>query len=229
MDTKTSNLVVPAVPAGKVPSSWPKSAQWAAAFLVGGLIVLLGIHALAGMSSSARQSRLLVADGPIYRLDLNRARKAELVQIPGIGDQLADRILSHRTARGPFCSVLDLRQVSGIGPKTFERIRPWVCVEAEVPHVGMAAITAEAKRTGQANGRESKGKKELLLAGRKININEASAGELQLLPHIGPVLSQRIVEERANKPFQSVDELRGRVKGIGPKILARIKPYISAK
>ena len=58
-----------------------------------------------------------------------------------------------------------------------------------------------------------------------VNINSASKGELDALPGIGEVLAQRIIDYRsANGPFQSVDELI-KIKGIGEKTLAKLKPY----
>lgn len=56
----------------------------------------------------------------------------------------------------------------------------------------------------------------------RLNVNTATAAELELLPGIGPALAGRIVEDRgANGPFKSVDDL-DRVQGIGPKTLERI-------
>ena len=58
-----------------------------------------------------------------------------------------------------------------------------------------------------------------------VNINTASAKELDALPGIGEVLAQRIIDYRnANGPFQSVYDLI-KVKGIGEKTLEKIKPY----
>ena len=56
-----------------------------------------------------------------------------------------------------------------------------------------------------------------------ININSASAAELEALPGIGPVLAARIVEWRtANGPFTSIDDL-GHVGGIGNSVLEELR------
>ena len=57
-----------------------------------------------------------------------------------------------------------------------------------------------------------------------VDINTASLAELQTLPGIGPVLSQRIVEGR---PYESLDDL-ARVKGMGPKTLNKFRDKIIA-
>jgi len=60
-----------------------------------------------------------------------------------------------------------------------------------------------------------------------ININRASAKELESLPGIGPVLAARIIEYRkSNGPFTSVDDLK-KVPGVGGSKLAKFKEKIS--
>jgi competence protein ComEA len=70
-------------------------------------------------------------------------------------------------------------------------------------------------------------KKELALQGVVIDVNRASLTELQRLPLIGPKKAQKILDERARRPFKNVEDLR-RVPGIGPKTLERVRPYVTA-
>lgn len=66
-----------------------------------------------------------------------------------------------------------------------------------------------------------------LREGRTIDLNCADAATLELLPGVGPALSQRIVEHRiAAGPFPDVDAL-DLVRGVGPKTLERMRPLLS--
>jgi len=60
-----------------------------------------------------------------------------------------------------------------------------------------------------------------------LNVNTASASELQVLPGIGPKKADAIVNFRKeNGPFRQVDDLV-QVKGIGPKTLAKLRPLVT--
>jgi len=64
------------------------------------------------------------------------------------------------------------------------------------------------------------------VAGFQVNVNEADWPELTQLPGIGPTLARRIIESRQTEgPFRSHDDLL-RVRGIGPKTLEQIRPYL---
>lgn len=67
-----------------------------------------------------------------YRIDMNEATWVEWMQLPGVGQTLAHRIIEHREAHGPFQSVDDLDDIRGIGPKTLEKLRPWLIVSEPV-------------------------------------------------------------------------------------------------
>jgi competence protein ComEA len=62
-------------------------------------------------------------------IDINTADAAALMELPGIGPVLADRIVAHRTANGPFPDVESLADVSGIGPAILDSVRDLVAVE----------------------------------------------------------------------------------------------------
>ncbi len=61
-------------------------------------------------------------------MNLNTADAALLDTLPGIGEVLAARIIEHRERHGPFRSVDDLVNVSGIGEVTLEDLRDLVTV-----------------------------------------------------------------------------------------------------
>lgn len=65
------------------------------------------------------------ADG---RVDLNRATPEELEALPGIGPVLASRIVQWREDNGPFTEVGELREVPGIGERTFQTLADLVAV-----------------------------------------------------------------------------------------------------
>ncbi len=61
-----------------------------------------------------------------FQVDVNTALLPELINIPDIGDTLGQRIIDYRQQNGPFKSVDQLRHVKGIGPKTLEKIKPYL-------------------------------------------------------------------------------------------------------
>src|SRR5262245_41771371 len=198
-------------------AAWPRSAQLTTAFLLGACTALLAVQIMGSMRWGARPAELERA-APAYRIDLNRASRAELLQVPGVGPALAERIEDYREKHGPFQSVDQLMQVRGIGPATLERVRPWFRAGGdetvdELPPAVVRRTSKPASSAMDGDQRKTAGKKETALAS-PIDINKASAADLQRLSGIGPVLSQRIIDERSKRPFKSVDDLR-RVGGIG--------------
>ena len=61
-----------------------------------------------------------------FPIDLNTAAREDLLELPGIGDKLAERIVAYRKSHGAFRNVEELRKVKGIGKKRMEQVRPLV-------------------------------------------------------------------------------------------------------
>ena len=62
-------------------------------------------------------------------LNINTAAAEELQTLPNIGARMAQRIVDYRKVHGNFSSVDGLLNVKGIGPKTLEKLKPFVGVE----------------------------------------------------------------------------------------------------
>jgi competence protein ComEA len=135
-------------------------------------------------------------------VDLNKATAEEMVAVlPGVGEATAKKIVAGR----PYTSVNDLAR-AGVPARTIEAIRPMVTIAAAP---AAKAKTATKKDTAPA-------------AIAKVNINTASAEELQTLPGIGPAHAHEIV---ALRPFKSVDDL-DRVKGLGKARIDAIRNHV---
>ena len=76
------------------------------------------------------------------------------------------------------------------------------------------------KRQAQENGKAAS-------AGAPLNLNTATADQLEALPGIGPAMATRILEYREkNGPFKKIEDLM-QVKGIGEKAFLKLKPLVS--
>lgn len=66
---------------------------------------------------------ILLAPGSI---NINTASKEELTLLPGIGDVYAERIILYREDHGAFTSPEELLNISGIGERRLEQIKPYI-------------------------------------------------------------------------------------------------------
>ena len=160
------------------------------------------------------------------RIDPNRATAVELDRLSGVGPATAKNIVEEREANGPFLTADDLTRVRGIGPTTVAKIEPFLDLDDVPPPSANRRVAG-----GRSTGREG-----TLVGGRPdvpgrppgganpVDVNRASAQELQRLPGIGPALAKRIVAARREGPFTSLDDLL-RVSGIGPQKLGRLRPF----
>lgn len=73
-------------------------------------------------------SGVAASGGPAALVNINTATEPELETLNGVGPVTANAIIQYRTQHGPFSSVDDLVNVSGIGPVTLQELRPFVTV-----------------------------------------------------------------------------------------------------
>jgi competence ComEA-like helix-hairpin-helix protein len=143
------------------------------------------------------QQRVLAVLGLVLVAVLVRAYVPVWFTVPNLAKQ-------HTSSAGDPNRAMDskLQALPGVGPDL-------------ISAMGVAGDSEELKRTSY-KVTESTG---------PLNINTATAAELEALPRIGPVLAEAIVATRMIKPFTSVDDLR-RVRGIGAKTLESLRPFV---
>ncbi len=88
--------------------------------------MLVGVDPPPGSAAAPSAAGPVPAAGG--RVGLNTATVADLDGLPGIGPVLAQRIVDHRTEHGPFRSVDQLREVSGIGEAKYASLKERVTV-----------------------------------------------------------------------------------------------------
>jgi len=153
-------------------------------------------------------------------------KKAGVVRLPK-GSRVHDAI----TAAGGGTVAADLNRLNLASvledgqkiyvPRQGEPLQPEAAAPGGQP-AGSPPAGAGVAGTGPGASDDGSG-----AAGAKINLNTATAEELDGLPRVGPVLAQRIVDWRAEHGnFKAVEELDA-VDGVGPKMLEALLPLVT--
>ncbi|WP_145030306.1 ComEA family DNA-binding protein [Caulifigura coniformis] len=125
---------------------WTRQDRWFLAVLALAIVVLLGIHfaRLGGWGLKPLEFARPESRKYEFQLEVNGATWVEWMQLEGIGEATARKIVAERDANGPFRSVDDVARVKGIGPATLEKIRPWLRHES---HAAEAAEEGSTMKT----------------------------------------------------------------------------------
>ena len=150
------------------------------------------------------------------KVNINTADAAALEELPGIGPAHAKAIVAAR----PFKSVDELAKVRGVGKSRSDALKDLVTITEPAAAKTATAKAAAAKSAGATTKEMPKPK-----PGEKININTASKDELDVLPGIGPVRAQAIIDGR---PFKTIEDVM-KVKGIKEIEFGKIKDMITVK
>lgn len=176
---------------------------------------------IAGVDSALEVERTRAKPlDPGEKIDLNRATADELQRLPRVGAGLAERIVAHRREVGGFRSLDDFDAVPGVGPALLESLREHLEIRGARPRASRPLAGGSSRPARGTSARAP---------AAALDLNRATAAELERLPGIGPALAARIVDNRDSVGrFGAVDELL-RVPGIGPAKLDRLRPQVRVK
>lgn len=176
----------------------------------------------AGSPAAHRDSAMRLARplGPGERIDLDRATAQEIARLPRVGLALAKTIVADREANGPFGNMAGFDRVSGVGSGLLKTVQAHIAFsgrsrgsQEKGDLVGVAIATSKLESNADIR--------------TPIDLNIASASDLDALPGVGPSRAAAIVHYRERHgPFLSVESLV-RVPGIGPAALARLRPLVT--
>jgi competence protein ComEA len=108
------------------------------------VVPVLGLS-LSGLSAPPAAAET-PAPAPAKVVNINQASAAELTRLPRVGQKLADRIVEHRAAHGPFRRVEDLMEVKGVGEKMFAGLKPYLAVSG--PTTLAEKVVSKGSRAG---------------------------------------------------------------------------------
>ncbi len=146
------------------------------------------------------------------RVDVNRADTERLQTIRGVGPVTAGKIRRYRDRTGGFDSARELKRIDGVGPVTLREMIHQIKLGERLPETPPPLPEAATDTP--------------LRAGERIDVNTAGSRRLQRLPGVGPVIAKRIIRFRRRLgQFRGLEELQT-VKGIGPKTLADLRPFL---
>lgn len=142
-------------------------------------------------------------------------KKPGVVKLPS-GSRVQDAIQAvGGVAKGADLSGLNLAALLADGSQ----------IKVGSPDDPGSSTTEVAEPSSKGSGKASGASNETL-APASISLNTADASQLDLLPGVGPATAAKIIEYRqAHGGFRSIDELE-QVKGIGPKKLAKMRPFL---
>lgn len=95
---------------------------------------------------------LVAADAASGTVNVNNASASELERLPGVGPALAARIVAHREKNGGFQKAEDLLLVTGIGEKSFARLKPYVAVSGATTLKAKVRLPRSAKSAQEPQG-----------------------------------------------------------------------------
>lgn len=183
---------------------------------------------------TAPESTTPAAETVTFPLELNAASATELEQLPHIGAVLAERITAYRDQIGGFSNREQLLEVEGIGEATLYEIYDLLYLENETfpepepepEPAGAPAPAAEPQPAETAPPATEPPAAAAPAVTFPLDLNQATAAELEQIPGMQPELAEKIVAFRQQiQAFSSVYELLY-VDGITEAYFVQLRDYV---
>ena len=177
---------------------------------------------------TAPESTTPAAETVTFPLELNAASAAELEQLPHIGAVLAERITAYRDQIGGFSNREQLLEVEGIGEATLYYLEneTFPEPEPEPEPAGAPAPAAEPQPTETAPPATEPPAAAAPAVTFPLDLNQATAAELEQIPEMQPELAEKIVAFRQQiQAFSSVYELLY-VDGMTEAYFVQLRDYV---
>lgn len=205
-----------------VPTTRLAIAGVAGAILIGAIAVVLALSGSGGQivdapdaSSAGPAAAAMLAGGGDLVVDVTGAvTKPGVYHLPG-GSRIGDAIdaaggFSPRVDADKVASALNLAETLKDGSQVHVPSR-------DDPSSGPSGSGTGGAGTGGTGG-----------GGTLVDLNTATASELDALPGIGPVTAAKIIDSRTTTPFTSIDELTSR-KLVGEKTFDQLKSLVTVR
>lgn len=176
-----------------------------------GVAVLVGLGGAAGRAEAAAKKTLV---------DLNTASEKELEGLKGIGPANAKKIIAGR----PYTSVEDLKRI-GLPEKTIKALKSQVTVGGAPAKEPAVKEKPPAKEKAAAKDKPAVKPKEApppAAPAKLVDLNTATAQELEALKGVGPANAKKII---AGRPYRSVDDLKKA--GLSAKTIEALKSQVT--
>lgn len=117
---------------GLLPEAFTSSLNLAAPLSDGSKVLVPEMPSAEEIAASSGDANASAAAAPqsqtVFPININTAAKEALMELPGIGEVKAQSIIDYRTQNGPFTSIEEIQNVSGIGEATFEKLKELITI-----------------------------------------------------------------------------------------------------
>lgn len=148
-------------------------------------------------------------------LNINMADSAALQTLPGVDANVAEKVLRHRRALGPFHSPDELRRIQGLDPQLADSLVPLVATPLRSERLARLELESRGLSAGDDT---------------IVDLNAATYEQLLALDGVGPERAKAILRLRSERGgrFLKVEEIL-RAEGVGPATLEKNRHRLAVR